>query len=256
MLRNKLFKQGGKLKVEGEKFKVKTEKLKRLPYLRIKSLKFYLILGLSTFYFLLFTSFSATYKIAKLKYNGGGDWYGNRTALPNLVNFCNKNLGTQISEEDVNVEVGSGDLFNYPFVYLTGHGNVIFTDQEAKNLRNYLIGGGFLHIDDNYGLDKFIRPQMKRVFPELDFVELPANHPIYHQKFDFPGGLPKIHEHDGKRPQGFALIYKGKVVCFYDYECDLGNGWEDFGTYPEDTQQSREKALKMGANLIQFALTQ
>ena len=210
-----------------------------------------------TFHFLLFTSFSVpTYKIAKLKYNGGGDWYANRTAIPNLIAFCNQYLGTNISSLDVNVDVASSDLFNYPFVYLTGHGNVVFSDQEAKNLRKYLIGGGFLHIDDNYGLDPFIRPQMKKVFPELDFLELPPQHPIYHQKFDFSKGLPKIHEHDGKRPQGFALIYKGKVVCFYTYECDLGNGWEDFGTYPEDSQQNREKALKMGANLIQFALTQ
>ena len=203
------------------------------------------------------TSFSVpTYKIAKLKYNGGGDWYANRTAIPNLIAFCNKTLGTNISGSDAIVDVASNDLFNYPFVYLTGHGNVIFSDQEAKNLRKYLLAGGFLHIDDNYGLDPFIRPQMKKVFPELDFVELPPKHPIYHQKFDFPLGIPKIHEHDGKRPQGFALIYKGKVVCFYTYECDLGNGWEDFGTYLEDTQQNREKALKMGANLVQFALTQ
>lgn len=210
---------------------------------------------LSLFFALSFKS-AATYKIAKLKYNGGGDWYANRTAIPNLIAFCNQNLGTRISTEEAIVEVGSDDLFNYPFVYLTGHGNVIFSDQEAKNLRKYLIGGGFLHIDDNYGLDKFIRPEMKKVFPELDFIELPFQHLIYNQRFKFPLGLPKIHEHDGKRPQGFALTYKGKVVCFYTYECDLGNGWEDFGTYPEDTQQTRDKALKMGANLIQFTLTQ
>ena len=117
-------------------------------------------------------------------------------------------------------------------------------------------GGGFLHIDDNYGLDKFIRPQMKKVFPELDFVELPPNHPIYNQKFKFPAGLPKIHEHDGKRPQGFALILKGRIICFYTYECDLGNGWEDYGTYSGDTEEARLKALKMGANLVQYALTQ
>jgi hypothetical protein len=206
---------------------------------------------------LFLTSFSLpTYKIAKLKYNGGGDWYANRTALPNLITFCNKTLGTNISGAEAIVDVASNELFNYPFVYLTGHGNVIFSDLEAKNIRKYLIGGGFLLIDDNYGLDHFIRPQMKKVFPELDFIELPTTHPIYHQKFDFPFGLPKIHEHDGKRPQGFALIYKGKVVCFYSYECDLGNGWEDFGTYAEDSPQNRDKALKMGANLIQFALTQ
>ena len=195
---------------------------------------------------------SPTYKIAKLKYNGGGDWYANRTALPNLIQYFNKDLGGNINPQEATVEVGSPELFNYPFVYLTGHGNVQFSDAEAKNLRNYLLAGGFLHIDDNYGLDKFIRNQMKKVFPELEFQELPVSHPVYHQKFNFPNGLPKIHEHDNKRPQGFGLIYEGKLVCFYSYESDLGNGWEDFGTYKEDTQETREKALKMGANLLQY----
>lgn len=212
-------------------------------------------------FFVLFTSIlvsfkSPTYKMGKLKYSGGGDWYGNRTALPNLIAFCNKNIATNFFENEDIVDVGSLELYNYPFVYMTGHGNVVFNEQEAANLRKYLIGGGFLHIDDNYGLDKFIRPQMKKVFPELSFVELPANHKIYNQKFKFPNGLPKIHEHDNKRPQGFALIWKGRVVCYYTYESDLGNGWEDFGTYPSDTQESRNKALKMGANLVQYALTQ
>ena len=196
------------------------------------------------------------YKIASIKYSGGGDWYGDRTALPNLIKFCNENLKTNFETEDDVVEAGSTSLFNYPFTFMTGHGNVIFTDQEARNLRKYLTGGGFLHIDDNYGFDKFIRPQMKKVFPELDFVELPVNHPIYHQKYSFPNGLPKIHEHDGKRAQGFGLIYKGRLVCFYTYECDLGNGWEDYGTYAGDTQEARLKALKMGANLIQYIFTQ
>lgn len=212
--------------------------------------------GLSALVFGLFAFIPPTYRMAKLKYNGGGDWYADRTALPNLIAFCNANLKTNFYAEESIVEVGSKELFNYPFVYMTGHGNVVFSDQDIKNLRQYLIGGGFLHIDDNYGLDKFIRPQMKKVFPELSFVELPANHAIYNQKFKFPAGLPKIHEHDNKRPQGFALIYKGRVVCYYTYECDLGNGWEDFGTYPEDTQETRSKALKMGANLVQYALTQ
>lgn len=197
-----------------------------------------------------------TYKMAKLKYNGGGDWYANRTALPNLIDFCNKNLKTNFSPQDAIVEVGSAEIFNYPFVYLTGHGNVVFSTAEAANLRRYLTGGGFLHIDDNYGLDKFIRTEMKKVFPELGFVELPANHSLYNQKYKFPNGLPKIHEHDGKAPKGYALMWKGRMVCFYTYECDLGNGWEDFGTYPEDTQEKRFSALKMGANLVQYALTQ
>jgi len=206
--------------------------------------------------FLLSGFHSPTYKLAKLKYNGGGDWYANRTALPNLIDFCNKNLQTNFAPQEAIVEVGSAEIFNYPFVYLTGHGNVVFSTAEANNLRKYLMGGGFLHIDDNYGLDKFIRKEMKKVFPELTFTELPANHPIYSQKFKFPDGLPKIHEHDNKRPQGFALIWEGRIVCYYTYECDLGNGWEDYGTYPGDTQEKRSSALKMGANLIQYALTQ
>lgn len=197
-----------------------------------------------------------SYKLARLKYRGGGDWYGNRTALSNLIAFCNKNLGTTfVPEEDV-VEVGSTNIFNYPFVYMTGHGNVSFSAQEAQNLRSYLTGGGFLHIDDNYGLDKFVRVQMKKVFPELDFIELGVNHPVYKQKFVFSGGLPKIHEHDGKRPQGFGIVYKGRLVCFYTFECDLGNGWEDLGTYAGDTEATRQKALKMGANIVQYALIQ
>lgn len=214
------------------------------------------ILGFSLAISFLLTSFTPpTYKLAKLKYNGGGDWYGNRTALPNLIGFCNKNLSTNLAVDESIVEVGSSDLYNHPFIYMTGHGNVKFNDQEIANLRRYLMGGGFLHIDDNYGLDKFIRPEMKKVFPELNFVELPSNHKIYNQKFKFPNGLPKIHEHDGKRPEGLALIWRGRVVCYYTYECDLGNGWEDFGTYPTDTHESRNNALKMGANLVQYALT-
>jgi len=202
------------------------------------------------------SSFTApSYKLGRIKYNGGGDWYGDRTALINLIKFCNTNLKTNFQPEEEVVEVGSEELFNYPFVFMTGHGNVIFSDQEAKNLRKYLTGGGFLHIDDNYGFDRFIRPQMKKVFPELEFVELPANYAIYHQKFNFPTGLPKIHEHDGKRPQGFGLIYKGRLVCFYTFETDLGNGWEDYGTYAGDSQEARLKALRMGANLIQYVFT-
>ena len=194
-----------------------------------------------------------TVKIALLKYNGGGDWYANlETSLKNLITFCNQNLGTTINTEQAIVEVGSPDLFNYPFVHMTGHGNVVFTQQEADNLRKYLMGGGFLHISDNYGMDKFIRPQMKKVFPELNFVELPFSHPVYQQKFKFPAGLPKVHEHDNKAPQGFGLIYNGRLVCFYDYECDLGDGWEDVEVH-RDSQENRTKALKMGANLVQYA---
>lgn len=195
-----------------------------------------------------------TVKIAKLKYSGGGDWYANKTSLPNLIRFCNQNIGTGIVAEEDIVEVGSPDIFNYPFIHLTGHGNIVFSNQEAQNLRNYLIAGGFLHADDNYGLDKFFRREMKKVFPELDFVELPFSHPIYHQKFSFNNGLPKVHEHDGKPAQGFGLIYKGRLVCFYSYECDLGNGWEDQETY-NDPEPIRQKALQMGANIIQYVFS-
>ena len=149
------------------------------------------------------TSFSpASYQIALLKYNGGGDWYANPTSLPNLVKFANTNLGTNISGEIATVEAGNPEIMNFPFVHMTGHGNVVFSEQEAKNLRRYLMAGGFLHIDDNYGMDKFIRLQLKRVFPELELTELPFSYPVYHQKYDFPNGLPKIHEHDGKAPRG------------------------------------------------------
>lgn len=194
-------------------------------------------------------------KIALLKYNGGGDWYANPTSLPNLIKFCNENINTDIDPEPATVDVGSPEIFNYPFVHMTGHGNVVFSNQDIKNLRDYLIGGGFLHISDNYGLDKYIRREMKRVFPELDFVELPFDHPVYHQKYDFNNGPPKIHEHDGKPAQGFGLIYEGRLICFYDYQCDLGDGWEDPDVH-HDSQATRTKALKMGANIIEYVFTQ
>lgn len=194
-------------------------------------------------------------QIALLKYSGGGDWYANPTSLPNLIKFCNENIKTNINPEPATVGVGNPELFNYPLIHLTGHGNVVFSNQDIKNLRDYLIGGGFLHISDNYGLDEFIRREMKRVFPELDFVELPFSHPIYNQEYQFNRGLPKIHEHDDKDPQGYGLFYEGRLVCFYDVECDLGDGWEDQEVH-NDSQSTRIKALKMGANIVQFAFTQ
>jgi len=193
-------------------------------------------------------------KIALIKYSGGGDWYANPTSLPNLADFCNKQLGTNISTDIPTVEVGSKEIFNYPFVHITGHGNIVFSAEEAENLRNYLVAGGFLHISDNYGMDPFIRPQMKKVFPNLDFIELPFSHPIYHQKYNFKKGLPKIHEHNDKIPQGFGIIYQGRLVCFYDYECDLGDGWEDADVH-NDSKKKRLEALQMGANLISFVFT-
>ena len=194
-------------------------------------------------------------QIALLKYSGGGDWYANPTSIPNLIKFCNDNLNTNIDPEPANVDVGSPEIFNYPMVHLTGHGNVVFSNQDIKNLRDYLTGGGFLHISDNYGLDKFIRREMKRVFPEADFIELPFDHPIYHQKYEFNQGLPKVHEHDDKATEGYGLFYEGRMICFYDFECDLGDGWEDPEVH-KDSEATRLKALKMGANIVQFVFTQ
>jgi hypothetical protein len=210
------------------------------------------IILLTIFYFLFTICYSQpSIKIAKLKYNGGGDWYANKTSLPNLIKFCNSNLKMNIASEEDIVEVGSREIFNYPFIHMTGHGNVVFSEMEAQNLRNYLIGGGFLHVDDNYGMDKFIRLELKKVFPELELAELPFSHAIYQQKYKFPAGLPKVHEHDGKPPRGYGLIYQGRLVVYYTYECDLGNGWEDQVIY-NDPEETRQKALQMGSNILSY----
>lgn len=199
----------------------------------------------------LYTWAQGTYQIAYLKYNGGGDYYANPTALPNLVKFCNANLETTISMEVPYVDVGSPELALYPFVHMTGHGNVVFSMSEAENLRNYLLGGGFLHIDDNYGMDQFIRNELKKVFPNHSLVELPFTHPIFHQKYNF-NGLPKIHEHDGKRPQAFGIIVDGRLVCLYTFETDLSDGWEDQAVH-NDPESKRKEALQMGANILMYA---
>ncbi len=198
---------------------------------------------------------NSSVKIALLKYGGGGDWYGDPTALTNLIAFCNRELGSAIYPEYATVEVGSAEIFNYPYVHLTGHGNVVFNDSDARNLRLYLEAGGFLHIDDNYGLDPYIRREMKKVFPEKDFVELPPSHPLFSQKFSFPGGLPKIHEHDNKPPQAFGLFEGSRMICLYTYETDLGDGWEDPDVH-KDPEEVRLKALQMGANIISFVFRQ
>ncbi len=195
-----------------------------------------------------------TYKLAVLKYNGGGDWYSNPTSLTNLIKYCNSTISTNINETTDQVHIGSEEIFNYPFLHMTGHGNVIFSADEISNLRKYLKNGGFLHVDDNYGMDKFIRRELKKLFPEQKLIELPFSHPIFHQKFDFPDGLPKIHEHDNKPPQAFGLFHENKLVVLYTYECDLGDGWEDKEVHNDD-DETRTKALKMGANIIQFVLT-
>ena len=192
-----------------------------------------------------------TYQIAVLKYNGGGDWYANPTALPNLVSFCNENINTNISEETEAVEVGSLDIFNYPFIHMTGHGNVLFSFEESKNLREYLLSGGFLHIDDNYGMDPFVRPEISKVFPNTNLVEIPPSHPIFHQKYEFKNGLPKIHEHNQNPSQAFGIFIDGKLVLLYTYESDLGDGWEDQEVH-NDSEQTRLESLKMGSNIIEF----
>lgn len=201
------------------------------------------------------SSDGGTVRLGLLKYSGGGDWYANPTALPNLIAFCNSNLNMNINPDYVEMEAGSPEIFNLPFLHMTGHGNVVFNDQEAENLRNYLMAGGFLHIDDNYGMDPYIRPTMKKVFPELEFVELPFSHKIYKQAFRFDRGLPKIHQHDGKATQGLGLIYNGRLVCFYSYETDLGDGWEDPEVH-NDPPNLRQQALEMGSNILQYVFTQ
>lgn len=206
--------------------------------------KHYLILLLISF-----TSFSQ--ELALLKYSGGGDWYANPTSLPNLIQFCNANIKTTLKAKPVTVEPGSPNLFSYPFIHLTGHGNVVFNDSEVKNLQNYLNSGGFLHIDDNYGLDQYIRKEIKKLFPNTSLIEIPSNHPIFQKPYSFPNGLPKIHEHDGKRPQAFGIFVKNRLVLLYTYESDLGDGWEN-AEVNNDPLPVREKALKMGANIIQY----
>ncbi|MFD0975725.1 DUF4159 domain-containing protein [Salinimicrobium gaetbulicola] len=207
------------------------------------------------FLFLLLSLFSlsaTSQEIAVLKYKGGGDWYGNPTALPNLIVFCNENISTSIETKPEVVEPGSIDIFQFPFVHMTGHGNVFFNEDDAENLRRYLLSGGFLHIDDNYGMDQFIRRELKKVFPEKELTELPPSHPIFKAEYSFPKGLPKIHEHDGQRPQAFGIFENGRLVCLYTYESDLGDGWENEQVH-NDPLEVRLKALQMGANIIKYA---
>jgi len=202
------------------------------------------------FFSINFQSFAQ--EVAILKYNGGGDWYANQTAIQNLIEFSNENIKTKISKDPIIVSVGSSDIYNFPIVFMTGHGNVFFTKNEAKNLRQYLISGGFLHISDNYGLDKYIRIQLEKVFPNIKLKEIPFTHEIFNQTFTFKKGLPKIHEHDKKEPQGFGLFFKGRLVCFYDYESDLSDGWEDAEVH-NNPEEKRIKALQMGSNIIEYA---
>lgn len=210
-------------------------------------------------FLLLFTTLAiqaqeATVKIARLKYDGGGDWYVGPTSLPNLIAFTNEYLNTGLHPEEFVVEAGSPEIFNYPFVFMTGHGNVRFSEQAAQNLNQYLTNGGFLLINDSYGMRPYVEREMKKVFPDKEWVELPFDHPIYDQKFKFPKGIPKIHEHDDKPPQAFGLFHEGRLVCFFAYESDIGDGWEDASVHG-DPEELRQKALKMGANILQYVFT-
>ena len=190
-------------------------------------------------------------EIALLKYNGGGDWYANPTSLPNLIKFCNQNINTTIKNKPATVEPGSPDIFSYPYIHATGHGNILFNDNEILNLRNYMLSGGFVHFDDNYGLDEYLRREIKKIFPNSNLVEIPATHPIFQKPYSFPSGIPKIHEHDGKRPQAFGIFENNRLILLYTYECDLGDGWED-AEVNNDPKEVRDKALKMGANILNY----
>jgi len=194
------------------------------------------------------------FKIGKIKYEGGGDWYANPSSLPNLFKYIRQNTTSKISLTEDITDLKSSQLFQYPMIYMTGHGNVVFSDEEVIHLRKYLMSGGFFHIDDNYGLDPYIRREMKKVFPEQVFVELPFSHGIYHSHYSFPKGLPKIHEHEGKPAQGFGLFHEGRLVCFYTYECDLGDGWEDRSVH-NNPEELRQKALQMGTNIVIWAIS-
>lgn len=205
-----------------------------------------------SFIFCLLSFASTAQEIALVKYKGGGDWYANPTALKNLISFCNNNITTKINTKPNEVEVGSPDIFQFPLVHMTGHGNIFFSSDDAENLRNYLISGGFLHIDDNYGFQPYITKELKKVFPNKDLIELPTNHAIFNSAFKFPNGLPKIHEHDGKRPQAFGVFFEDRLVLLFTFESDLGDGWEDPAVH-NDPADVREKALKMGANIVKYA---
>ena len=190
-------------------------------------------------------------EIALLKYSGGGDWYANPTSLPNLIRYANQTINTRIKQKPATVTPGSTDIFSYPFIHMTGHGNVVFSPQEAENLKDYLNAGGFLHIDDNYGMDKYVRNEIKKLFPNNPLMEIPSTHAIFQKPFAFPSGLPKIHEHEGKRPQAFGIFINNRLALLYTYECDLGDGWEDYEVH-SNPKEVREKALKMGANLLNY----
>jgi len=201
---------------------------------------------------LLFAQYDFT--IGRLKYAGGGDWYSDPSSLPNLLEAINERTTIRAAPREENVEITDPELFQYPYLYMTGHGKVRFSDEDVKILRNYFAAGGFLHADDNYGMDSTFRREIEKVFPDSPLIELPFDHDIYHSFYEFPNGLPKIHEHDAKPPQGFGIFYDNRLVVFYTYECDLGDGWEDPDVH-NDPPEKREDAIKMGINIIVYSLT-
>jgi hypothetical protein len=211
----------------------------------MNKLYLYLLLGFGI-------HFGESQNLAVLKYDGGGDWYSNPTALKNLIAFCNTTINTAMDSKPHTVEVGSSEIFEYPFIHMTGHGNVVFSEADSKNLRTYLVSGGFLHIDDNYGMKPYVLEALKTVFPEKQMTEIPLTHPIYSNAFSFPKGLPKIHEHDGLAPRALGYLHEGKLVLLFTFESDLGDGWEDANVH-NDPEEVRLKALKMGANIIKYA---
>ena len=191
-------------------------------------------------------------KVGLLKYNGGGDWYANPTALPNLIEFCNSEIGTTLEPQPETVAVGSSEIFQYPLLHMTGHGNVVFSEADAANLRTYLMAGGFLHIDDNYGMAPYLLKELPKIFPDIELQELGADHPVFREPYPFPEGLPKIHEHDRKRPQALGYFSQGRLMLLFTFESDLGDGWEDAAVH-NDPDEVREKALRMGANILYYA---
>jgi len=211
-------------------------------------------MNIKTFFFLFFASIGllSAQEIAVLQYGGGGDWYSNPTSLPNLINFCNDQLDTNIDPNPKTVTPNSIDIFDYPFVHMTGHGNVFFTQEDAQNIHDYLISGGFLHIDDNYGMDQYLRKELVKIFPNKELKELSNNHPLFNYHYNFPEGLPKIHEHNNSRPQAFGISHEGRLILLYTFESDLGDGWENSEIH-NDPQEIRIKALRMGANILGYA---
>jgi hypothetical protein len=205
----------------------------------------------ATLLLLSFILHSNAQELALLKYNGGGDWYANPTSLPNLIKFCNQNINTKLNAKPATVAPASPDIFEFPYIHMTGHGNVVFNEQEIKNLRNYLTSGGFLHIDDNFGMDQYIRKEIKKLFPDNNLVEIPASHKIFQAPYSFPNGIPKIHEHDGKRPEALGIFIDSRLVLLYTVQTDLGDGWEDAEVH-NNPAEVRLKALKMGANILNY----